>query len=121
MMAQRTTSCRPETEGRHAQEQRRWVRYTCGPETSCRLLGDAPLDCWAVQVRNLSAGGINLVFDRVVPTGKVLTLELHHSAHQLTYRRQIRVIYSLKEPGGAYSVGATFLQQLTGSEIQGLS
>ena len=120
MRPEQPATSRPGPDATPPREQRQWVRHACGPETACHLLGDAPLDCWAVGVRNLSAAGVNFTLDRVIPTGKVLTVELHHRGRQLSCRCQVRVVYSLQEPTGQYSVGGTFLQQLTDQEIQGL-
>jgi hypothetical protein len=120
MASDPTVSPRPGPNARPPREQRQWARRPCSPQTTCHLLGDAPLDCWALGVGNLSAAGVNLILDRVVPAGKVLTVELHHTGRQLSCRRRLRVVYSLQEPSGRYSVGGTFFQHLTDQEMQGL-
>ena len=103
-----------------AAEKRHWVRHGCGPEVTCHLKAGPPLDCWAVRVLNLSAGGVSLVLDRMVPTGKVLTVELHHAARQFSCQRQIRIIYTFQDSTGTFTVGGAFHPDLTDQDIQGL-
>jgi len=101
-------------------DQRRSQRLTCDGTIRCRLLGGG-LDCWAIRVENLSAGGISLLLDRVVPTGKRLTVEIHHPASRLLCRRQICVIYALQHHMGGLLMGGQFAQPLTSRELETLT
>src|SRR6516225_2952859 len=91
-------------------EQRKWQRHACGPELACHIFSGPALDFWAVRVQNLSLGGINLVLDRLLPTGKVVIVELQNRTRQVSSQRQVRIIYSLKDPKGDLVVGGAFSQ-----------
>src|SRR5262245_17362090 len=101
-------------------EQRQWVRHACGPEVTCRLLGGKDVDCWAVRVHNLSLGGISLVLNRLITTGRILTAELHNQTRQFSCQRQIRVIYTLQDANGEVTAGGAFSPYLTQQELEGL-
>src|SRR5262245_688552 len=101
-------------------EQRQSARHACGPEVTCRLLVSGEIDCWAVRVQNLSAGGISLFLDRVIPAGKVLTVEVHNQTRNFSCQRQIRVIYTLQNPSGGLMMGGAFCPNLTEQELEGL-
>jgi hypothetical protein len=101
-------------------ENRKRGRHACGPEITCRLLAEPTLDFWADRILNMSAGGISLVLDRLIPTGKVLKLELHHAARQFSCERQIRIIYTFKAPTGEITVGGAFSSELTDQDLQSL-
>ena len=100
-------------------ERRRASRHICGPEVACRLVAEPGTDFWA-RVQNISTGGLALVLDRMIPTGKVLTAELHHRGRGFSCRRQIRVIYTLQETTGELLAGAAFHPELTGQDLQQL-
>jgi hypothetical protein len=101
-------------------EKRQWVRHAVGDEVTCHLQAGPAFDFWAVRVLNLSAGGISLVLDRLVPTGKVLTVELHHAGRGFSCQRPIRIIYTFKDSSGAFTVGGAFSPDLSEQDIQGL-
>jgi hypothetical protein len=106
--------------GDRVTDQRLSARRACGADITCRLLGQGSPDCWAVRVQNLSAGGISLLLDRVVPTGKVVTVEIHNLARSFSCQRQIRVIYTLQIPGGGLMMGGAFCPALTNHEFADL-
>jgi hypothetical protein len=71
-------------------------------------------------VQNISLGGINLILDRIVPSGKVVPVELHHRGRGFSCQRQMRVIYNIQDPRLGLVAGGAFSQELTDQEIRGL-
>ena len=99
---------------------RKWIRHECGPEVSCRLILDGANHLRAKQIQNISAGGINLVLERMVPTGKVLTVELHHPQRAFTLKRQARVTYLFRNPEGNFVMGGAFAWELGIEDLENL-
>ncbi len=99
---------------------RKWVRHECDPDVSCRLLlgGDTVLAVERIQ--NLSAGGVNLVLRDLVPTGKVVTVELCHAQRRVAIRREARVTYVFRAPDGRFTLGGAFAWELGLRELEQL-
>jgi|SRR6516162_5878300 hypothetical protein len=97
---------------------RKWLRHQCGTEITCRLTGEGNLDFWVKEVQNISPGGINVVLDRIVPTGKLLMIELHRQDRELQFRRPARVTYLFRDPEGRYVMGAAFAWELTYQDLE---
>jgi CheY-like chemotaxis protein len=94
--------------------------YPCSPDTECLLFpGDVP-PFRAVHIQELSPAGIRVTLDRAIPGGKVLTVELQNPAHRRSCRRQLRVVYRIKDPDGTVTLGGVFTQELSDGEMQGL-
>jgi hypothetical protein len=72
------------------------------------------------QVRNLSAGGISLVFDRRVEPAAVVNLELRNIAKALVRKYRISVIYLQEHPTGQWILGGAFTRKLKHDELQAL-
>lgn len=99
---------------------RKWVRHPCGPDVSCRLILDTHTSLPVEQIQNLSAGGVNLVLNALVPTGKVLTVELRHETRQIVIRRDARVTYLFRTPDGHFNLGGAFAWELSMRELEQL-
>jgi hypothetical protein len=101
-------------------EQRMSVRSACGPEIRCRVIDDGAAEFWAVRVQNVSTGGISLLLDRIVPAGKLVTVEIHNDNRKSSCRRQVRVIYALQVPGSGMMMGGAFCPELTDNDLANL-
>src|SRR6266849_4621747 len=99
------------------QSRRKWIRHLCGSETTCRIIVESKQNFWAVEVQNISPGGINLVLDRIIPAGKLLTLELHRKDGDQSFQRQARVTYLFRNSEGRYVMGAAFSWELSLEEL----
>jgi hypothetical protein len=99
---------------------RKWVRHACSADVSCRLLlgGDTALAVERVQ--NLSAGGVNLVVNDLVPTGKILIVELCHVQRHVVIQREARVTYVFRTPDGRFALGGAFAWELGVRELEQL-
>jgi hypothetical protein len=104
----------------HPPELRESLRHACGPEVSCRLYAGADLDCPALRVHNLSAGGVSLLVDRVIPSGKLLVIEIRNEASGISCRRPVRVVYTLQLPTGGLTMGAAFCPPLAVRDVDDL-
>jgi hypothetical protein len=93
-------------------DQRLSARQACGPDITCRLLGTGVLDCSALRVQNLSTGGISILLDRVVPSGKLVTVEVQNTLRRSSFQWQMRVIYTMQLPGGGLMMGGAFCPTL---------
>jgi len=94
--------------------------YPCDPNTECHLfLDDAP-PVRALRIQELSPAGVRLVLDRVIPSGKLCPVELHHPARGFCCRRYLRVVYLIQDPDGTVTVGGVLTQELSDGELQRL-
>jgi CheY-like chemotaxis protein len=98
---------------------RRDGRFAVGSETSCHFR-DGKRDFWAMKVQKVSARSLTVVLDRMVPSGKVLTVELHNQARHFSCRRQLQVLYVFRDSNGVFSLGGIFDGELSRDEFQGL-
>ena len=101
-------------------ERRKFFRYVPGLETRGHLIADVGGDFWPVDIRNISAGGVSLVFDRRVEAETRLTIRLYNTARNFFSQLPIRVLYSVAHPGGEYILGCAFTRELSADEVQGL-
>jgi hypothetical protein len=116
-MATRVAKTRKKPSPKASQrEARRSTRHSCGEKLSCRLVADQ-WECWAIKVLNLSEGGVRLALDRVVPSGKLLTVELHDTSRRTIFERQARVIYTLQDPAGGLVMGGAFSPPLSEKDL----
>ena len=99
---------------------RKWVRHPCGPEVSCRLVLDESTILPVERIQNLSAGGVNLILNDLVPTGKILTVELRHEQRPVLLQREARVTYLFRTPDGRFTLGAAFAWELGVRELKQL-
>lgn len=99
---------------------RKWVRHPCGPEVACRLVLDEQTILPVERIQNLSAGGVNLVLNDLVPTGKVLTVELCYEQRRVLVQREARVTYVFRTPDGRFTLGAAFAWELGARELKQL-
>ncbi len=99
---------------------RKWVRHPCAPEVSCRLVLDEQTILPVERIQNLSAGGVNVILHDLVPTGKILTIELCHEPRRVLVQREARVTYVFRTPDGRFTLGAAFAWELGVRELKQL-
>lgn len=99
--------------------QRGAERYPCQLDASCRLIAIVGDDFFPAKIRNISATGISLVFNRPLEPGTVLAVDLlDPRTQQFLNSLRIRVLYSLEHPSGDWILGGAFDSQLTPDELQ---
>jgi hypothetical protein len=102
-------------------DRRKWRREPAGPATRCDLLIDGAVDFRAVAVRNIAAGGLQLVLDVPVAAGQTLWVQLHNPAGRHYCLRRLGVVYRLPRTGAIYLLGGAFTRELSSDEVEGLS
>lgn len=102
-------------------ERRESLRYyPRGTETFHHLHGIVEGSSGTAQVRNLSGGGVSLVFDRRIEPEAVVTLQLRNTAQPYACKLSLRVIYLQERPSGQWILGGAFMRKLTHEELQAL-
>jgi c-di-GMP-binding flagellar brake protein YcgR len=95
-------------------DRRLWVRYPADLQGNVQVAQNQGSEKIQANIRDLSAGGANLLVDRPLPAGNMLTLELH--AHQGNIHTVLAcVVRSIPQEGGKWSLGCVFSREL-GSE-----
>ncbi len=101
-------------------DRRKWVRHIPATRTVCRLLLDGTIALWALQVHDVSVGGICLAVDVLLPRGSVLVLELHNPRGRLVCRRQARLTSIANGPGANFTTRWVFSHDLSYAEADEL-
>lgn len=101
-------------------ERRRTRRYPCNLDGSCYLTATQDGGAEQVRVRNISAGGISLVFEGYVEPQSVLMIKLANEAQGFSCRLKVRVVYSLQHPNGEWIIGGAFTRKLAEHELKAL-
>jgi hypothetical protein len=101
-------------------ERRRSQRFPCTLDTSCRLVAAVVGDPHILRVRNISAGGISLIFDKPVEPETMLYVELLNRPRSFLCMIRMRVLYCVEHPQGAFIVGAHFIPELSPEQMDGL-
>lgn len=74
----------------------------------------------AALVRNYSAGGISLIFDRRIEPAAVVHLQLLNTDNNYSRKLALRVIYLQERPNGRWILGGSFTRKLNANELQAL-
>jgi hypothetical protein len=102
-------------------DRRRTRRYPCNLDGSpCLTATLEGGEAQQVRVRNISGGGVSLVFERFIEPQSVLMVKLSNEAQNFSCRLKIRVAYSLEHPNGEWIVGGAFTRKLTEHELRAL-
>lgn len=72
------------------------------------------------QVRNLSGGGVSLLFGRRIEPEAVVNLQLLNTAKPFKCKVALRVIYLQERPSGQWILGGAFARKLEPSELEAL-
>jgi hypothetical protein len=111
----------PEGEKPAGQDERRvWVRYPCDLEAYYQPAHDPDSMRWLARARNISRGGVNLIVDRHLEPGVVLSVELPGPAE--TFPTTVLAYVVRTEPLGddEWSLGCTFAMELGEEDLHPL-
>ena len=100
--------------------QRKHPRFPASPNTFC-LLGtgrDGPAEL--AGVRNISRGGVGVVFARRMEPGEVVTVNLFNWKRNFACRVVMRVVYANAQADGTFFLGGAFTEEMAEEEVQWL-
>jgi serine/threonine protein kinase len=96
------------------------VRYPSKKEVECLFIEDRnQRACWA-KVRDISASGIGLIFNRPFETGAVLCIGLPRAGPKPTRTLFARVVRAQEQCSATWIVGCAFNQELSESDVWAL-
>jgi CheY-like chemotaxis protein len=105
-------------------ERRAQIRYLCQLKNSCQLVGRLGAgESWPGIVRNLSAGGLQVLLQRRYEPGTILAVEIPppDGDDSATARRLLaRVVRVMHEPDGQWALGCSFMDGLDDNELRDL-
>ncbi len=109
---------RPASPAAVAEDRRVWVRYPCQLETTFRPAHEPAPDRLAARVQDISLGGINLVVDRRLDPGSLLSVDLpgadgRHPSTTLAYVVRVGPLED-----GSWSAGCTFATELGDEDLE---
>jgi len=102
------------------EERRVWVRSLSDLETSCKLAEAPATGRMSARIRNISRGGINLLLERGLEPGTLLSVELPGNGQGDEYFVLGCVLHSAAQPSGEFSIGCTFARELEEEEVRSL-
>ncbi len=103
----------------HAGERRQVPRQACTAAVTCQPAPEAAGPRWPAQVRDVGPGGIGLVLDHWVGPGALLAVNWPTGGHTSeTVLACVR--HASARPGGAWSLGCSFIRELSEEELQTL-
>ncbi|MBI1832100.1 MAG: PilZ domain-containing protein [Planctomycetes bacterium] len=97
-------------------DRRLWMRYATDLQGNVQAADKTDADKILAQVRDLSAGGANVLVDRPLEPGHILTLELP------TRDGEVRtvlacVVRTVSHGPGQWSLGCVFSRELSGADL----
>jgi hypothetical protein len=98
-------------------ERRVWVRYPAQLVTTFRPASGSDMACLEATVRNISQGGINLVVDKRLHTGQLLSIELPRCGEE-THRVLACIVRESQIDDGHWSLGCVFSSELSDEELE---
>ncbi|MBL8799135.1 MAG: PilZ domain-containing protein [Planctomycetia bacterium] len=96
-------------------ERRASVRYYFSNDPERQPSAALTENRWAARVRDISSTGVGLLCDRAFDGGRLLRVEVQ--ATGTTIPLQVCVVRSVKQPGGAWLVGAAFTEKLSDEQL----
>jgi c-di-GMP-binding flagellar brake protein YcgR len=99
-------------------ERRAWLRYACDLATNYRLTQPSDESKVPARVRNICAGGINVLVDQPLQRGTILSVELPGAMEQLPSSVLACVIHSAPWPAGYWTAGCALVAELGDDELQ---
>lgn len=98
------------------------TRYPCNLDAICwPSLCSVKEKRASVRIRDISTGGIGLLFTEPVEPGTVLTLELQNAERTVTRTVLARAVHVRPVGQGEWALGCTFLSRLEEDEVMALS
>jgi c-di-GMP-binding flagellar brake protein YcgR len=97
-------------------ERRLWVRYAIDLQGNVQLAANGQNEKFLANVRDLSLGGANVLIDRPIDVGQMLTLELPAEKNEV---RSVLacVVRVTPQPNGVWSMGCVFSRELSHSDL----
>jgi PilZ domain len=99
-------------------ERRAWLRYACDLATNYRLTQPSDESKVPARVRNICAGGINVLVDQPLQRGTILSVELPGATEQFPCSVLACVIHSTPWPAGYWTAGCALVAELGDDELQ---
>jgi len=97
-------------------DRRLWVRYAADLQGNLQLAQDKDSAGILANVRDLSVGGANLLLDRELELGQMVTLELPAERAE-TYSVLACVVRVVANPEGTWSIGCVFSRELSPEDL----
>lgn len=97
-------------------DRRLWVRYATDVPGKVQLAEKGYRDKVQANIRDLSLGGANLVVDRPLPVGQMLSVELP-AANEETRTVLACVVRAIEENDGKWSLGCVFARELAQEDL----
>lgn len=97
-------------------ERRASLRYYFSNEPERQPSAALTENRWAARVRDISATGVGLLCDRAFDGGRLLRIEVQATGTSIPL--QVCVVRSVKQPSGAWLVGAAFTEKLSEEQLQ---
>lgn len=101
-------------------DQRTWVRYSCGLKANCRKVGDSLDISHPAEVLNISANGIGLAVSPSLHSGALLNVDLLDKEGRMVRTILACVVHTTQRAGGDYAVGCNFIRELSDEELRSL-
>ena len=98
-------------------DRRLWVRFAADLQGNLHLAQDKDADSILAKVRDLSVGGANLLVDRAVRLGQMVTLELPSDREEV-YSVLACVVRVHAHADGTWSLGCVFSRELSPEDLQ---
>ncbi len=96
------------------------VRLSCNLVALCHWDENGAKGSCSVRVRNISHGGLSLVFSSEPALVQFFTLDLLNPHRSASCSVKARVLYKVEQPGGGYIVGASFPDKLDPRTLRAL-
>jgi PilZ domain-containing protein len=97
-------------------ERRLWMRYATNLVGKLHMPDRRAGDKVLAQIRDLSAAGANLVIDRPLQTGQMVTLELQADIGEI-HSVLACVVHVNEERAGSWSLGCIFSRELSNEDL----
>ncbi len=104
-----------------SRERRDEKRTACQLEGQCRPMDSLQLSAaWPVTIRDVSAGGFQLLLSRRFEPGTLLVVDVHDGQGQATRMLLARVVRVTSLAKGRWILGCTFTVPLTPEDLDSL-
>jgi hypothetical protein len=100
-------------------DRRNWTRFACNITATCRSVAQGQATAWTARVINISANGMGLLIDRDVPTGTLVSADLH-GQQWTSFTILACVVHATVQPDGRHVLGCSFIRELTETDLKAL-
>jgi hypothetical protein len=101
-------------------DERNQTRYPCNVKATVQLAVEPQAAPWSAAVLNISTSGMALEADLELPTGTLLSAELHGSGDAVPLTILACVVHVTQQAGGGHVIGCNFIRELSDSDLQAL-